>query len=309
MEKLDAEGRLVYPEDTTKRVQIKFYLPMRETWAPASVFYRDRRTASTNLDEMMGSKVFDDPKSTDVLARLFHSMTGDGDIIVDFFAGSGSTGQAVWEQNPRDGKTRRWVLVQRPEAPDTSTESGKNAVKAGYSTIFEITAERLRRASAATPTGDGQSPGFRIFRTRATNLIVEPPIIAEAEMTGKDLISAAIDRSTRPPVVEDATELDVVWEVMLKATNMRLDANVIRASHEGVPIFEFAPADAAVDQARFFVSLGEFTLATADSMGLRDDDTLILRSDRVTDDVTLTLAPRLQSRLILLERVPREVSL
>ena len=43
--------------------------------------------------------------------------------------------------------------------------------------------------------------------------------------------------------------------------------------------------------------------------GLSDDDTLILRGDQVTDSVTLTLAPRLQSKLILLERVPREVSL
>src|SRR5699024_3852541 len=47
MERLDADGRLVYPEDKTKRVQIKSYLHMREQWAPASVFYRDRRGASS----------------------------------------------------------------------------------------------------------------------------------------------------------------------------------------------------------------------------------------------------------------------
>ncbi|MFP3338588.1 hypothetical protein R0J91_11365, partial [Micrococcus sp. SIMBA_131] len=50
-------------------------------------------------------------------------------------------------------------------------------------------------------------------------------------------------------------------------------------------------------------------LATADALALSDDDTLILRGDQVEDSVTLTLAPRLQSKLILLERVPREVSL
>lgn len=60
------------------------------------MFYRDRRTASTALDELMDVKVFDDPKSVDVLARLVHSLTGDGDLVVDFFAGSGSTGHAVW---------------------------------------------------------------------------------------------------------------------------------------------------------------------------------------------------------------------
>lgn len=95
----------------------------------------------------MGAKVFDDPKSTDVLARLIAAITNDGDLVVDFFAGSGSTGQAVWEQNARDGKTRHWVLVQRPETPDASTETGKKALAEGYATLFEITAERLRRAA------------------------------------------------------------------------------------------------------------------------------------------------------------------
>lgn len=236
-------------------------------------------------------------------------MTEDGDIIVDFFAGSGSTGQAVWEQNPRDGKVRNWVLVQRPEAPDTSTESGKNAVEAGFETIFEITAERLRRAAAESPNAEGTAPGLRVFRTRETNLIVEAPIIASAETSGQDLLTAAIDRATQPPVKDGATELDVVWEVALKATNMRLDARVTLTEHDGVSVYEFVQASGGETSSRYFVSLAEFTLATADAMGLRDDDTLILRSDRLSDDVTLSLAPRLQSKLILLERVPREVSL
>lgn len=309
MERLDADGRLVYPEDKNRRVQIKAYLHMREDWAPASVFYRDRRAASTNLDALMGAKVFDDPKATDVLARLFHSLTDDGDLILDFFAGSGSTGQAVWEQNPKDGKTRHWVLVQRPEAPDTSTESGKSASEEGYATIFEITAERLRRAAAATPDANGDTPSFRVFRTRPTNLIVEPPIVATEELTGQQLLASAIDRATRPPVVDGVDELAVAWEVVLKATNTRLDAVVTEATHGAVTVYEFTARDAVPGAPKLYVSLGEFSLDTADALGLTDDDTLILRSDRVSDDVTLTLAPRLQSKLILLERVPREVSL
>ncbi|WP_074343749.1 DNA methyltransferase [Mycobacteroides abscessus] len=46
----------------------------------------------------MDVKGFDDPKSVDVLARLVHSLTCDGDLVVDFFAGSGSTGHAVWDR-------------------------------------------------------------------------------------------------------------------------------------------------------------------------------------------------------------------
>ncbi|RAG73959.1 site-specific DNA-methyltransferase, partial [Burkholderia multivorans] len=91
MERLDAEGRLLYPDSKEKRIQVKRYLTEHEEWAPASVFYRDRRAASGALNKLMGAKVFDDPKSTDVLARLFHAITDDGDLILDFFAGSGST--------------------------------------------------------------------------------------------------------------------------------------------------------------------------------------------------------------------------
>ncbi|HZL07500.1 MAG TPA: hypothetical protein VFE45_19140 [Coriobacteriia bacterium] len=78
----------------------------------------------------------------------------------------------------------------------------------------------------------------------------------------------------------------------------------------GVTVFEFTPADDAASAAgRLLISLDAFDLATADALSLSDDDTLILRGDKVSDATTLTLAPRLQSKLVLLERVPREVSL
>ena len=311
MEKLDADGRLVYPADMSRRVQIKSYLHMREQWAPASVFYRDRRGASSSLDKLMGVKVFDDPKSVDVLARLIHALTDDGDLILDFFAGSGSTGQAVWEQNSKDGKSRRWILVQVPEKPDAVEESGRNALAAGYATIFEVTAEMLRRAAASLQrhTLDAPELGFRIFRTRPTNLIVEKPIIATAELTGQSYLAQVLDHTAGEPVVTGAQPIDVAWEVALKATGTRLDARVTTHELDGVLVFEFTPVNRSSESGRLFISLDAYTLAVADAIGLADDDTLILRGDRVEDSVTLTLAPRLQSKLILLERVPREVSL
>ena len=117
----------------------------------------------------MGAKVFDNPKNTDVLARLVHALTDKGDLVVDFFAGSGSTGHAVWEQNEADDKVRRWLLVQAPEVPDDTEESGRNAIAAGFTTIFELAAERLRRA-AASFGAQASDLGFRIFRARPTNL-------------------------------------------------------------------------------------------------------------------------------------------
>ena len=217
-----------------------------------------------------GRKVFDDPKSTDVLARLFHAITDDGDLILDFFAGSGSTGQAVWEQNPKDGKTRHWILVQVPEKPDASEESGRNAIAAGYETIFEVTAERLRRAAASLQkeTLDAPELGFRIFRTRPTNLVVEKPIVATPELTGQKYLSQVLDHTAGAPVVDGATPIDVVWEVALKATGTRLDARVTTHELDGVTVYEFAPAEANDSPGRLLISLDAFSLATADALGL-----------------------------------------
>ena len=305
MEELDKDGRLIYPEDKSKRVQIKAYLQMRETWAPASVFYRDRRAASTALEKLMGGKVFDDPKSTDVLARLVHSLTDDGDLVVDFFAGSGSTGHSVWEQNLKDGKTRHWVLVQVPEKPDDSEESGKNAIKAGYESIFEITAERLRRA--AESIGD-DSLGFRVFRTRETNLVTDAPVVAEEGMTGQGYIEAVLKKAQGSPVKKGAASVAVAWEVVLKAAKSKLDAAVATHEIDGVKVFLFTAVDDPA-AGRLLVSLDAFTIDTADALKVDSDDILILSGDRVDDATTLTLAPRLQKNLVLLERVAREVSL
>lgn len=308
MERLDEEDRLVYPDSKKKRITVKRYLKEHEDWAPASVVYRDRRAASAALKNLMGAKVFDDPKSTDVLARLLHAMTADGDLIIDFFAGSGSTGQAAWELALKDGQTRRWVLVQRPEPPDQSTESGKNALAAGYDTIFEITAERLRRAAKVLDP-DATTLGFRVFRARETGLTIEMPVMAHVGQDPQQQLALMLESAAMPPVKEGADPEAVAWEVILKATDSRLDSRVTLHDVSGVQVFEFTPADGNGATGRLLLCLGKFTLETATALDLNDQDTLVLRGDQVEDKTTLTLAPRLRSKLILLERMAREVSL
>lgn len=302
MEQLDRAGRLLYPSGRATRIRIKKYLHEQEYWAPASSFYRDRSGASSALNTLMSAEVFDDPKATDVLARLIHAITGDGDLVLDFFAGSGSTGQAIWEQNPRDGKNRHWVLVQRPEKPDETTETGRNAVAAGYATIFEITAERLRRA--AEVIGGGQ--GFRVFRARETGLVVEAPIVAEAEQTESAQYALMLTQARQSPVRDDANPEALAWEVALKASATRLDESLTRTEADGATVYTFHNAAGE----RLLVCLDRFTPVVAAAVKLREtgDDTLVLRGDRVDDALTLTLAPRLRSKLIMLERMAREVS-
>lgn len=91
--------------------------------------------------ELFGGKIFSFPKPT-TLVKHFISIANSKDaLILDFFAGSGSTGQAVFELNQADGGTRKFILVQIPEYIEVSSE----AYKAGYKKISDITIERNKR--------------------------------------------------------------------------------------------------------------------------------------------------------------------
>lgn len=107
-----------------------------------SYYYEDNRATSGELKSLFGGvKVFNNPKSVNFLKHIFKFVTNENDLILDFFGGSGSTGQAIFELNKQDNLNRRYILVQIPELTDAKTE----AFKAGYKKISDITIERNKR--------------------------------------------------------------------------------------------------------------------------------------------------------------------
>jgi adenine-specific DNA-methyltransferase len=117
-----------------------------------SYYYEDNRSTSAELKELFGGKkVFNNPKSINFLKHILKFITIENDIILDFFAGSGTTGDAVMQLNAEDGGNRKFILVQLPEPIDekknkTAYDFVKDELKA-EPTIFEITKERLLRAA------------------------------------------------------------------------------------------------------------------------------------------------------------------
>ena len=111
------------------------------------------------LKEMFDGKVlFTNPKPTDVIKKeiILSTRNFKDSIILDFFAGSGTTAQAVLELNKEDGGNRKFILVQLPEKCDENSE----AYKAGYKTIADIAKERIRRVIKnltpnPSPSGEG----------------------------------------------------------------------------------------------------------------------------------------------------------
>lgn len=89
-----------------------------------------------------GQQFFSTPKPIRLLKQIISISSNSDEIILDFFAGSGTTAHAVMDLNVADGVNRKYICVQLPELCDEKSE----AYKAGYKTIAEISKERIRRA-------------------------------------------------------------------------------------------------------------------------------------------------------------------
>ena len=119
-----------------------------------------------------GQAYFDGPKPISLLRRIIYlSGAENDDIILDFFAGSGTTAHATFEANAEDGASRRVVLVQLDEHIDPSSEAGK----AGFANISDITKERIRLSgkevlSASYHANWNRDVGFRVFKVDTSNM-------------------------------------------------------------------------------------------------------------------------------------------
>jgi adenine-specific DNA-methyltransferase len=118
---------------------------LRTIWLAEEVGSTD--TAVAELKEIVGH-VFESPKPTGLLRRILQTMPDDARVL-DFFAGSGTTGHAVALQNAQDGGTRCCVSINSAEP----TRAGSNAQLAGLATVADITRARLRAVAATVGGG------------------------------------------------------------------------------------------------------------------------------------------------------------
>ncbi|MFP6189992.1 site-specific DNA-methyltransferase [Helicobacter pylori] len=126
---------------------------------------------SLELKKIMGEKVFDYPKSTKLMKHLISisTSTNSNDIILDFFAGSGTTAQAVMELNAEDKGNREFILVQIDEEikeDKSAYDFCKNVLKSAKPIISDITIERVKRAAQKIIESSKDSDlnlGFKVY--------------------------------------------------------------------------------------------------------------------------------------------------
>ena len=122
------------------------------------------RSASKTLATLFGQPIFDYPKPVPLMERLITIATPNShdSIIMDFFAGSGTTTHAVMRLNAKDGKSRRSIAIQRPEPCPIDSTARKN----GYPNIAAIARERIKKAAKAIQKTDHAKRivGLKVFK-------------------------------------------------------------------------------------------------------------------------------------------------
>ncbi len=219
MAKLIEEEKIIFhPEGKTRPGLKKFFNELKSEKKPISSWL-DRENfdigfnseGTKDLNELFDNiKLFDYPKPTSVLKLLIEQSTGEDDIVLDFFAGSGSTGQAIWESFVDTEISRRFILVQLPEKiPDDSL-----AKKEGYDLISEITSERLRRSGKKVQQelkdkilNKKIDSGFRFFKIDSSNM---SEIYYSPDNLSQDLLSDQTDN-----VKSNRTPEDLLFQVLL----------------------------------------------------------------------------------------------
>jgi adenine-specific DNA-methyltransferase len=217
MARLIAEGRIIWPPKTSGRPRFKrFQNDLTSDFTGLSsvlnTVYSAQGTRELR-DLFDGKDVLDFPKPVEYIRLIVQQATSadDGDIVLDFFAGSSTTAQAVLEANRADEGNRRFIMVQLQEPTG----------RAELPTVADIGKERIRRVIARMQKEDegkldltGGAPpdrGFKVFQLRPSNY-------KSLHSTSTDDPDQYVDglQQTLEPLVPGWRVENVIWEVAIK---------------------------------------------------------------------------------------------
>lgn len=218
-----AEGRVLFPKTASGTPMLKRFASeaMKPTIPVSSWIERPgvasgqstivspmNSSATKELKDLFDGKLFSFPKPVELLEALIEQSAPKDGIVMDFFAGSATTAQAVFACNAKDGGNRRFILVQVPEAFDVSSESYAQ----GFETISDLSLERIRRAGKKIVAGDchrgwNRDVGFRVLKVDTSNM--KDIYYRPDELKQTDLLDM-VDN-----VKEGRTDEDLLFQVLI----------------------------------------------------------------------------------------------
>jgi adenine-specific DNA-methyltransferase len=224
MDKLIDEKRVIFPHDATKRPMLKrFKNELRSDANPISTWLDKvglNSEGTRELQDLLGENVSIYPKPSSLLKDVFSSCIENNDIVIDFFAGSGTTAQAILELNEKDNGNRKFILIQLPEKTN----------KPQFPTIADITRERVRRIIKKIKNHKNIDLGFKAYKLSSSNFKVWQNNFENIESLSKTLplFIEHLDQSRN-------TE-DILYELLLK-TGYPLTASIEKLSLANKEVF------------------------------------------------------------------------
>lgn len=216
MDDLIKQGRIIFGSDEQKLIELKVYAKDYEEKL-SSVYELDGRRGANEWKSLMPLQVgsFTTPKPVRLISDLIAMAAPGGGIVLDFFAGSGTTGHAVMEVNAASEAGYRYILVQLPEPINQSDKRQEGTLefcrnKGVPCDIAELTKERLRIAGERIRAEDSRHDGdfgFRVFKLDSSNLKVWDPSPGDLEQ---------MLREHADHVLPGRTADDLLFEVLLK---------------------------------------------------------------------------------------------
>lgn len=198
-------------DDSTPKVK-RFLCDVKDgvSWTTLWDFAPLNTSGSKEMSQIFGSSIlFENPKPVGLLKYIIEAGTSGEGLVLDFFAGSATTAHAVYEANSKDGGSRKCITVQI----DESTGESSDAFKAGYSTIADISKERIRRAGQKILEGEchenwNKDIGFRVLKIDSSNMA---DVYYSPDATQQDDLFGSVD-NIKPG--RDNPE-DLLFQVML----------------------------------------------------------------------------------------------
>ena len=264
LEKWIDDDRVAFGPDENCVPTLKAYLRDNEYSVPYSVFYQDGRAASKRLATLMGDKVFENPKDEEVIQRIIGFCgVQDGDIVMDFFSGSGTTAQSIFLAEVEKGIKIKFILVQLQETiseKNATSDKSKKVAKAAIAlcdemgvphNICEIAKERIRRSGEKVKITQPESAkcldtGFRVLKLDTSNM--KDVFYNPSDFTNQ-LLDDAVDN-----VKSDRSSEDLLFQIMLER-KILLSAKIERLDVNGHIAYSVDDAklvatfDRAVDEA------------------------------------------------------------
>lgn len=219
-----SENRIIFPGDYPF---LKISKPVLRYWKSDDIEKSGddfgRVAVSTKLDDsigmsqdgtkeitsLMGGKIFSFPKPSSLIRFFLKIINDKNALVLDFFSGSATTADAVFQLNAEDEGHRKFILVQLQEKTNEDSE----AYQAGYATIPEIAKERIRRAGNRIKEdnpliSESLDLGFRVFKCDSSNF-------KDVNISPDDYSQEVLD-SYLDNINEDRSDLDLLFDCMLR---------------------------------------------------------------------------------------------